>query len=153
VEVYKWDPEATPEGVALYATIGASELPLVGHDPAHRAEFFVGLLPAKDDIARPLAMLASHSAHEKTALDHGHTVIFLEPFWAGTSLRTFLVMRPVSEILPTLGLPGGVHVEFLQAIPLFQSELAFKKANGAEALLRRWEESGVPFWDPRHIND
>ncbi|MGO9891444.1 MAG: suppressor of fused domain protein [Solirubrobacteraceae bacterium] len=44
-------------------------------------------------------------------------------------------------------LPDGLHVEFLQAIPLFDPELEFKRKHGAHTLLRRWEESGVRFWD------
>ena len=43
VEVYKWDAEASPEGVALYATIGSSAHPMAGRDPKHRVEYFLGL--------------------------------------------------------------------------------------------------------------
>lgn len=92
-------------------------------------------------------MLGSYSACENTALDHGHTVTFPEPLWTGTGLRAFLVMRPLSDVLSTLQLDDGVHVGFLQAIPLFPSEVTFKEANGAEALMSRWESSRVQFWD------
>lgn len=68
--------------------------------------------------------------------------------WPGTEMDVFLVLRQLEEVLPTLELPGGVHVEFLQAVPLFESERRFKVGRGAKALLRRWEEVGLPFWDP-----
>ena len=77
------------------------------------------MLPAKDEIAKPLAVQGSYPAREKTMLDHGHTVTFAEPFWAGTGLQTFLVMRPLTDIISTLELPDGVHIEFLHAIPLY----------------------------------
>jgi hypothetical protein len=63
-------------------------------------------------------------------------------------MQTFLVMRPRPGLLPPLELPDEVHVEFLQAIPIFESDRAFKVEHGAEALIRRWEDSGVRFWDP-----
>jgi hypothetical protein len=47
-----------------------------------------------------------------------------------------------------LTLADGTHIEFLQALPIFDSEFAFKTDHGAEALLDRWEKSRVPFWDP-----
>ncbi len=148
VEVLKWNAEANPEGVNLYATIGASAWPMAGRDPNHRVEFFVGLLPAKDEIASPLAALALYPMRDGVAVDHGHTVPTERPLWVGTSMRSFLVLRPLSGIISPLELPDGVHVEFLQAIPVFESELVYKSEHTAEGLLRRWEEFRVPFWDP-----
>jgi hypothetical protein len=63
-------------------------------------------------------------------------------------MRRFLIVRPVAEIIPPVAAPDGIHVEFLQAIPMFESELAYKSKHGAEALLSQWESLGVPFWDP-----
>jgi Suppressor of fused protein (SUFU) len=148
VEVFKWNAAVNPEGVNLYATIGASARPIVGRDPSHRIEFFIGLLPARDEIASPLAALALYPTREGVALDHGHTVPADGPLWPGTEMRWFLVLRPIGDIISPLELADGIRVEFLQAIPLFESELAYKAANNAEALLRHWEESHVPFWDP-----
>jgi hypothetical protein len=93
VEVFKWNAEVNPEGVNLYATIGASVGPMSGRDPNHRVEFFVGLLPAKDEIASPLAALALYPTREGVALDHGHTVSADGPLWPGTDMRRFLVLR------------------------------------------------------------
>ena len=149
ISVYKWAANANPEGVALYATDGMSAEPISdGGDPNHRIELILGLLPEKDDAARPLAMLASYPAREGVAIDHGHSVSFPEPLWKSTKMSAFLVMKPLGEMVPALRL-GEKHVEFLQAIPIFSAELAFKSENGAEALLLAWERAGVPFWDPR----
>jgi hypothetical protein len=55
IEVYKWDADANPEEVVMYATVGASASPTPG-SPSHRNEFYVGLLPEHDAMAAPLAM-------------------------------------------------------------------------------------------------
>ncbi len=148
IEIYKWAVDANPEGVALYATIGASARPMVGRDPNHRVEFSLGLVPERDDVASALAALGLYSAREGVALDHGHTVPAEGPLWPGTQMRTFMVLRPLSAFLPPLELVDGLHVDFLQVVPLFDSERAFKSEHGAEALLDRWEKAGVPVWNP-----
>jgi hypothetical protein len=146
IEVLKWDADATTEGVALYATVGASNWPSDGRPPAHRSEFFVGLLPARDEIASPLAALGLYSAREGVPLDHGHTVPAGKPLWPGSPMQWFLVLRPRDDFLPPLELPDRLHIEFLQAIPISRSELEFKSEFGADALVRGWEDAEVDFW-------
>lgn len=121
---------------------------MAGHDPNHRVEFFVGLAPERDDVASALAALGPYPAREGAALDHGHTVQADGPLWPGTQMETFLVLHPLSDFLPPLELPDGLHVDFLQGVPLFDAERAFKAEHGAEALLDRREKTGVPFWNP-----
>jgi hypothetical protein len=94
VEVFKWGAEANPEGVNLYATVGASARPMAGRDANHRVEFFLGLLPAKDEVASPLAALARYPSKEGEALDHGYTAPAEGPLWQGTEMRRFLVASP-----------------------------------------------------------
>jgi Suppressor of fused protein (SUFU) len=149
IDVLKWDADANPEGVALYATVGASGWPMADRDPDHRVEFFVGLVPARDGIASALAALGLYPAREGVALDHGHTVPAGEPLWPGAQMRSFVVVRPRPDFLPALELRGGLHVEFFQAIPVFEAEVAFRRKYGAEALLRRWEEAELYFWDSK----
>jgi Suppressor of fused protein (SUFU) len=151
VEVYKWDAEATAEGVALYATIGASAYPMAGRDPKCRVEYFLGLLPPQDAVASPLAALALYSQREGVAVGHGDTVPADGPLWPGTDMRRFLVLRPLGDIISPLELPDGMHVEFMQVIPIFESELAYKARHGATKLLEHWEESGVAFWNPGRL--
>jgi Suppressor of fused protein (SUFU) len=151
VEVYKWDAEATSEGVALYATIGSSTYPAAGSEPRHRAEYFLGLLPPRDAVASPLAALALYSVREGVAVGHGDTVRADGPLWPGTDMHRFLVLRPLGEIIAPLELPDGVHVEFMQAIPIFESELAYKARHGANELLEHWQDSRVAFWDPCRV--
>jgi Suppressor of fused protein (SUFU) len=153
VEIYKWDAEATTEGVALYATIGASAYPVAGRDPKHRVEYFLGLLPPQDAIASPLASLALYSVREGVAVGHGDTVPADGPLWPGTDMRRLLVLRPLGEIISPMELPDGMHVEFMQAIPIFESELAYKARHSAAGLLGHWRDSGMAFWNPGRLPD
>ena len=148
IEIYKWNAEANPEGVNLYATVGASAWPSEEQHPSHRNEFFLGLLPARDEVASPLAALGLYSVQQGVRVDHGHTVPASAPLWPGTHMDTFLVLRPIVEMVPTVEIGGDLHVELLQAIPIFASERAYKATHGPEALLRRWEDRKVQFWDP-----
>ncbi len=147
VEVEKRGAEANPEGVALYATVGASRHALPGWDPSHRLEFILGLLPERDGVASALAALALYPAREGEPLDHGHIVPADGPLWADTEMDSFLVMRPVTEIVPAIE-ADGLHVEILQAIPIFPSEREGLRRQSADQMLDDWQARGVPFWDP-----
>lgn len=147
VEVYKWDADRNPEQVNIYATVGASAHVVSGYDSDHRVEFFAGLNPAQDDVVRPLALLVVEVVLKGTELGHGHSVTFPEPLWGGTEMSSLLVLRPLSDV-PALALADGLHVDFLQAIPVYESEVSFKAQHRAEELLHRWQSAGVSFWDP-----
>jgi hypothetical protein len=149
VEVLKWDPKANPENVALYVTVGASALPLPGLPPEHRIEFFTGLLPARDEVAGALAALSLYPAREGVRLGHGHTVPSSGPLWKGSAMSSFLITRPRSDLLPPIETEDGLHIEFLQAIPIFESERAYKKEHGVAALMECFSEAHTPFWDPQ----
>lgn len=151
VEVYKWNAEVNPEGVALYATIGSSAHPVAGRDIKHRVEYFLGLLPPRDAVASPLAALALYSRREVVAVGHGDTVPAGGPLWPGTDMCRFLVLRPLSDIISPLELTGGIHVEFMQAIPIFESELAYRARHGTKELLEHWQQARVAFWDPGRL--
>jgi hypothetical protein len=148
VEVLTWDAAANREGVALYATVGASAWPLEGRPAEERNEFFTGLQPARDEIAGALAALSMYGLGEGVALHHGHTVPSEEPLWTGSPMSTFLVVQARPAFLPPLELPDGLRVEFLQAIPIFETERAYKKVHGVEALMGLWEKARTPFWNP-----
>ncbi len=148
IEIYKWDESTTAEGVALYCTLGASTCPIKDNDPSHRVEFFIGLIPARDTIASAFAALGLYAKREGVVLDHWHTVSAGAPLWEGSGMRTFLVVRPKLGFMAPLESENGLHVHFLQAIPIFESERVFVSGRGVEALLDRWAQDGVPFWSP-----
>jgi hypothetical protein len=47
-----------------------------------------------------------------------------------------------------LVLPDGLHVDFLQVIPVHDAEVDHTIAHGVDSLLNEWEKADVPFWDP-----
>lgn len=148
VAVCKWDADASTEGVTIYATIGSSAYAMAGRDPKRRVEYFLGLMPPQDAVASPLAALALYAERERVAVGHGDTVPAEGPLWPGTDMHRFLVLRPLGDIISPLELRDGMHVEFMQAIPIFESEAAYKARHSATGLLRHWQESHVAFWNP-----
>lgn len=148
VEVQKWDARSNPDGAVIYATIGASLWPLAGRPSNQRIEFFLGLLRPQDEVASSLSGLALYSERQGVAIDHGNTVPSAEPLWPGSAMTTFLVIRARTGFPTPLEMPDGTHVEFLQAIPIFESERAYKKEHGVDALLECWSEAHTPYLDP-----
>ena len=138
VEVGRWDTE----GVTIYATVGGAET----GSGDHRYEVFCGLSPAQDSIAQVLASAAAYSAEQGVLLRHGDTVPLDAPPWPGSLIQRMLVVEPMAEFLDPLQLPGGLHVAFLQVIPLLDEDLDLRKTKGTAALLTSWEERRVPFW-------
>lgn len=150
-EIYKWSADTHPSGVNLYATIGASARPIVGRESGHRIEFFIGLRPEKDEVASALAALALYPARQHLPVGHGDTVPAGGSLWQGTDMNHFLIMRPIVEIIEPAVLTGGIHVEYLQALPMHPAEVRYKIAHSAEALMQLWQASGVAFWDPNRL--
>lgn len=151
IEVWKWDEDRNPEQVTMYATIGSSVHLMRGQPRSHRSEYFAGLRPSNDDIAKPLAMLALETISSPMEFGHGHTVIFPEPLWRTTAMNGFLIIRSQQEIVAPLDTSAGIHVEFLQAVPIFECEVESKIRHGVNGLLERWAAAGVAFWDPNRI--
>ena len=148
IEVYKWDAERTAEQVNIYATLGASRHALPGRAPTHRMEFFVGLKPEQDGIAKPLAMAALDPVLHGTELDHGHAITYPESLWPGTDMHSLLVLRPVEEVISTFVSLEGLHIVFMQMIPIHASEMQFLRERHPDALLKLWQSANVAFWNP-----
>jgi hypothetical protein len=149
IRVLVWDSDRNPEGVFLYATVGASRRPVGETKSGHRFELFAGVLPNEPNLAGALALAAAYPALFGEALGHGDTVPYEEPLWPGTQMRRMLIARPEQEIIRALDLSDGSHVEFLDAVPVYDEEVEFKAAHGLGRLRGLWQSNGVAFWDPR----
>lgn len=91
---------------------------------------------------RWLKILARLPGEENTWLGWGHTVPNGGPFAENTALCGVLLASPTlfsaANEIPVCVLPGEDEVNFYQMIPLYEEELAYKRANrGATALLER----------------
>ena len=145
VRVLKWDADARTGDVVMYATLGASAHPVAGRSMSRRLEYFLGLLPQQDDVAATLALLGPATWAEPMA--DGHTVEVEGVLWPGTTMNCWLLAEPQEPTVPSL-LHRELHVEWLQAVPLYPSERTWKAVHGAEALWARWQADVVPFWKP-----
>ena len=150
IRVLKWTAKSEPGPPTLYATVGASDFTEQA-TPTHRVEFLVMLDAERDDVADALAELAIHAAETGVPVRADHTMELTDPLWPGTEMRSFLVIRSGVPLVPVLEASGDLHVEFLLAIPIFDSELALKKGRGVGALTDLWREREVVFEDPDRL--
>lgn len=141
VLVYKWRESRTGEGVAMYRTAGSATILRNGN---HGCEFFLGLTPEVDDVVEALAEVATTGAGRTSPPLSGDTVTLSFPLWKGTSMRS-LLFTDGTELTPRYS--DSTHqIDFIQLVPLFESELRYKKSNGEAALWRKFEEQQVPYW-------
>jgi hypothetical protein len=143
IDVHRWDVGSTDEGVTLYGTVGASSR---AH-AAHRVEFVIGLLPMEDSVALSLAALATFPVFSGP-ITAGETVTLPDPVMAGSPAHTYLVVSRKESILPQLGLGDGTHIEFLQVLPIHESELELKRRYSAEWLVSRIFDEGLSLSAP-----
>jgi hypothetical protein len=149
LRVLVWDADRNPEGVFLYATVGASRRPLGDSSSGHRFELFAGVIPDEPQLAKVLSLAAAYPALFGEPLGHGHSVPYDAPLWPGTEMRMVMVVRPEQEILGPLDLSDGSHVEFLDTVPVYEEEVEYKATHGVDLLRTAWRNADVPFWDPR----
>ena len=67
----------------------------------------------------------------------------------GTKASAFLFTNG-NEILPPIRV-GDKEIVFLQLVPLFLSELEYKKKNGEQGLWSAFESKQVSYWDSCRI--
>lgn len=148
VSVLTWRAGDNPHGLFIYATLGASAFPLPP-DLTHRIEMHVVLSRPVAEIGRRIAAAAMF--HEKEIVDSGHTITFDEPLWPGGNMRTLWLINQsrlgYEHLVPKLILPEA-PVEFLMAVPVFPSEVEFKREFGSERLWDEFARLRVPFQNP-----
>jgi hypothetical protein len=143
IQIWKWSKSVCRQGVNLYATIGASLALTKG---SRRVEFLIGLDPDADDIAGSLAEVALHGVGTGGAPAFGDTTTLAAPLWKGTAMQSFLFTTGGDEKIPSL--VAHPRVEFVQLVPLFPEEVAFKKKHGEPALWEVFKSIRAPYWDP-----
>jgi hypothetical protein len=142
IQIFKWTEDQTGEGVTMYATAGASET--LG-DGTQSCEFFVGLTPAVDEVAEALAEIALRGIGSTAVPSPGDTTTLSFPLWPGTRMQSML-FTDGSELIPSYT-DATKRIDFIQLVPLFDSELDFKKKYGEKALWEKFESTKVPYWN------
>mgnify|MGYP000241716448 CR=1 FL=1 len=143
------------DAAAQYVSLGCSRQPMV--DPADliadpvrgpRAEVVVALRgPVPSGLARSIAVLAAAPAVEGLILEPDALVDLETPLWQGAPFTAFLLGR--SDIDDVM-LPDPLSpVVLMSAIPITQTEAAWVRLKGADAMRQAWVQDGVDPADPR----
>jgi len=117
----------------------------IRHNKLDRAELLITLPPdwkIRDSDEkwywpiRWLKILARLPGEHDTWLGYGHTVPNGEPFADNTELCGVMLTMPYffGNEASVCKLPGGEEIRFYQVVPLYEDEMDFKIAYGAEAL-------------------
>ena len=141
IYVLKWDEDRLDEGVTMYCTAGASRW--IG-EAQKTCEFFIGISPAVDEIARAVAEVGRHGRGDGAIPVSGDSITLAGPLWNGTAMRTFM-FTDGSELLEPVTIESR-NTQFMQLVPLFDSELEFKRSKGEAALWNAFEMRRVRYW-------
>ena len=157
IDVLRFGPDHRDglETVYHYVSLGCSRYPMsdgaaVVSDPVRgpRAEIALSLrvgAPA-DGLARSIAVVAATPAVEGVVLGAGALVDLSGPLWTAAPFTA--VLLGTSEI-PDLALESPRDpVRFLSAVPVTQTEGAWVRLKGAEAMRKAWSDDRVDVLDP-----
>ncbi|MCX2930784.1 suppressor of fused domain protein [Mycobacterium sp. CVI_P3] len=153
VEVLRFGPDS--QGVAHYVTLGCSRHPMTEPasgfaDPLRgpRAEIVLSLRARArtPGLARSLAVVAATPAVEGVVLVTDMLIDLSAPVWEGAVFTAVLLGDSVIADLP-LEAPRE-PVRFLAAVPITQTEAAWVRLKGAEAMRKAWLDDGVDVLDP-----
>jgi Suppressor of fused protein (SUFU) len=153
IEVMRFGPD--PNGVAHYVTLGCSRHPMTEPtsgvaDPLHgpRAEVVLTLRATTPTpgLARSLAVVAATPAVEGVVLVADALIDLSAPLWEGAAFTAVLLGNSSIDDLPLE--PPREPVQFLAAVPVTQTEAAWVRLKGAEAMRQAWVDDGVDVLDP-----
>nr|WP_221218721.1 MULTISPECIES: suppressor of fused domain protein [unclassified Mycolicibacterium] len=153
LEVLRFGPD--PSGVAHYVTLGCSRHPMTEAaadvaDPLRgpRAEVVLTLraTTSTPGLARSLAVIAATPAVEGVVLVADALIDLSAPLWEGAAFTAVLLGDSAVADLPLQAPRDPVH--FLAAIPVTQTEAAWVRLKGADAMRQAWIDDGVDVLDP-----
>lgn len=144
------------DGAYFYVSLGCSRHPMTEAsagivDPVRgpRAEVVMNLRAGTSTpgLVRSLAVIAATPAVDGVVLVEDLLVDLSTPLWEGAPFTA--VLLGASDI-PDLDLqPPRDPVRFLTAVPITQTEAAWVRLKGAEAMRQAWADDGVDVLDPR----
>jgi hypothetical protein len=134
----------------VYVTTGAWD---ARKPDKHGFEFFLQS-PEEDPIhVETLAMVANFHADPKYGVGLGDVIEIGRP-WMDESLCDRLLVSLPYPYGPDFEhcVIGDHHIRFLWLLPISASEAQYLRANGQEALERKFEEAGINAVDPRRVS-
>lgn len=154
IEVLRFGPDG--DGMYHYVSLGCSRYPMTDPsdalaDPLRgpRAEVVMTLRSGTttDGLARSLAVIAATPAVEGVVLGADALVDLSGPLWNGSPFTAVLLG---DSDIPEVALePPRDPVRFVSAVPITQTEAAWVRLKGAEAMRQAWADDGVDVRDPR----
>lgn len=141
LSVLYWGP-SLDWGVHVHATVGAFQWNRLS-DCA--VEYYVGLDQRHDEISGVLADLSAENFGRDGPPSIGDTIEMRMPLWGQSEMTVLMIVDVGATHFPSLVLPE-FHVNFRKLIPLFARELDFKKSEGYEVLIDRFEKAGTEYW-------
>ena len=117
---------------------------VVDEATAPRAEVMLTAAARPPDLWRKLAVLAAAPAVEGAVYAVGNRVDLGEPLCSG-SRCTGVVLGP-GPLRPVV-VSGSASVEILQLLPATQTEFAWARVHGSDALTERWSAAGTDLHD------
>ena len=157
IDVLRFGPDPRPglDNVFHHVSLGCSRYPMTDpsapvNDPLRgpRAEIVLSLRGGAPTtgLARSVAVVAATPAVEGVVLAPGALVDLSGPLWTGAPFTAVLLGD--SEI-PECGLDRPRDpVQFLAAVPITQTEGAWVRLKGAEAMRQAGADDGVDVLDP-----
>ncbi|MGI9163895.1 MAG: suppressor of fused domain protein [Mycobacterium sp.] len=143
------------DGSYSYVSLGCSRHPMTEAsagviDPVRgpRAEVVMTLRSGvpTPGLARSLAVIAATPAVDGVVLTEDLLVDLSTPLWEGAPF-TAVLLGPSG--IPDLDVePPRAPVRFLSAVPITQTEAAWVRLKGADAMRAAWADDGVDVLDP-----
>lgn len=152
MDVLRFGPH---DGVYSYVTEGCSRHPMIAGseavaDPVRgpRAEVVMRLREGfpTTGLARSLAVIAATPAVDGVVLTDDLLVDLSKPLWEDAPF-TAVLLGP-SEIPEFPMEPPRDPVRFFSAVPITQTEAAWVRLKGADAMRQAWVDDGVDVLDP-----
>ena len=130
-------------GMSRFGMADPSAL-VVDESTAPRAEVMLTATERPPDLWRKLAVLAAAPAVEGAVYAVGNRVDLGEPLCPGSRCTGVVLGRgPMQPVV----VEGSSSVEILQLLPATQTELAWARVHGSDALTGRWAAAGTDLAD------
>ena len=130
-------------GMSRYPMADPSEL-VIAAESAPRAELLLSAAGRPELLWRKLAVLAAAPAVEGAVYQVGNRADLGEPLCSGS--RCTGVVLTTAELQP-IAVPGVAEVQVIRVLPATQTELAWARVHGSEALRQRWLAAGTDLTD------
>ncbi|MGU3431764.1 suppressor of fused domain protein [Actinomycetes bacterium M1A6_2h] len=152
LDVLRFGPDTG--GLVRYLTVGCSRHPMgdpgtmvTDPDRGPRAELILSVRGNAGGVHKTLAVLAASPAVEGVVLVADALLDLGESLWDGAPFTAVLLGRSAEVGDLPLAEPADPIV-FFDAVPITQTEAAWVRLRGADALREAWAEAGIDVRDP-----